>query len=256
MSVFVLIHGAWHGSWIWEDVCGELAGRGHTVVCPDLPAHGADSTPPSGVSLGDYVDTVAAAVRDLAEPAVLVGHSFGGAVISQAAEVLPERISHLVYLCAVLLRDGQSAFRHGLSRSSTSLLTPENLLPAEHQLGVSDKVIFEGFYAGCSSEQAGLAAARVRPEPLAPMRTPLSLGNGRTKAIPRTYIECSEDRIIPLADQRRMCRLAPPDRVLRMASGHSPFLTDVPQLVDHLLSVDRKSREGGRGNAKTTRQKP
>jgi hypothetical protein len=70
------------------------------------------------------------------------------------------------------------------------------------------------------------------------MQTPLSLGDGRARAIPRTYIECTEDRIIPLGDQRRMCRLAPPGRVMRMRAGHSPFMTDVPQLVEHLLSID------------------
>ncbi len=55
--------------------------------------------------------------------------------------------------------------------------------------------------------------------------------------IPRTYIECTDDRIVPLEDQRRMCRLSPVDRTTHLATGHSPFLQDPVGLVEQLLRV-------------------
>jgi pimeloyl-ACP methyl ester carboxylesterase len=236
----VLIHGAWHGGWVWDEVSAELVRLGHVAVSPDLPAHGLDRTPAGEVSLEGYAAAVAAVVRDLPEPVILVGHSFGGAVISQAAELVGDRIRHLVYLCAFLLRDGQSVSRHGLGPSSTSLLTTENLLPAEHTLMVSERVIYEGLYNGCSRKTAERAAARLRPEPLVPMQTPLALMNQRARAIPQSYIECTQDRIVPLQDQRRMCRLTPPGRLLQMATGHSPFFTETGQLVEHLITIGQE----------------
>ena len=100
MTTFVLVHGSWHGSWCWCRVVPELEALGHRVLALDLPGHGDDATPVARITLAAYAECVAAVVRGAAEPVVLVGHSFGGIVISQAAELIPERISRLVILNA------------------------------------------------------------------------------------------------------------------------------------------------------------
>jgi pimeloyl-ACP methyl ester carboxylesterase len=106
MSTFILIHGAWHGGWVWNNVASLLRAQGHIVHTPDLPGHGSDKTPAGEVTLQAYVDRVAAVVDSCPEPVVLAGHSMAGVVISQTAEQRPQRISSLVYVCAFLLRDG------------------------------------------------------------------------------------------------------------------------------------------------------
>jgi pimeloyl-ACP methyl ester carboxylesterase len=86
MARFVLVHGAWHGGWCWERIVPLLGAAGHEVLAPDLPGLGADRTPFAADVLAQWADFVAGLVRGAAEPAVLVGHSRGGLVISEAAE--------------------------------------------------------------------------------------------------------------------------------------------------------------------------
>src|SRR5579863_452574 len=105
MSRFVLIHGAWLGSWCWDDVARRLESLGHDVETPELPGHGGDPTPVSVITLQSYVDAVA---DEMEQDAVLVGHSMAGIVISTLAEQKPESISSLIYLAAYLLRPGES----------------------------------------------------------------------------------------------------------------------------------------------------
>jgi len=111
MSAFLLVHGAWHGGWCWHKVVARLEAMGHRAAAPDMPGHGDDQTPIAGVTLDHLVDRVCAAIDAAGEKVVLVGHSYGGAMISQAAERRASRIKSLVYLAAFLLGDGQSVTR-------------------------------------------------------------------------------------------------------------------------------------------------
>jgi len=92
MPRFVLIHGAWHGGWCWERVVPLLRAADHEVLASDLPGMGTDRTPFAADVLGQWADFVAALVHEAAEPAVLVGHSRGGLVISEGAERAPDQI--------------------------------------------------------------------------------------------------------------------------------------------------------------------
>ena len=107
MTNFLLIHGACHGGGCWERVTPLLEAAGHSVVAPDLPGHGANTTRVSELSLkryGEFVSELAASNG----PVVLVGHSMAGAVISRAAEAVPDQIERLVYLTAYLPQSGES----------------------------------------------------------------------------------------------------------------------------------------------------
>ena len=108
MSTFVLVHGAWHGSWCWKKVVPLLEEAGHEVVTLDLPGHGDDGTPVSEVTLVTYAERVCDVLDEQSELVVLVGHSMGGLVISEAAERRPEKIKLLVYLTGFLLANGKT----------------------------------------------------------------------------------------------------------------------------------------------------
>ena len=85
MSTYVLVHGAWHGAWCWHKIVARLEARGHTVVAPDMPGHGMDRTPIEQVTLEDIAARLTSIIDAQDEPVVLVGHSYGGTMISQAA---------------------------------------------------------------------------------------------------------------------------------------------------------------------------
>src|SRR5919205_4115238 len=115
MSTYVLVHGAWGGSYGWRKVRPLLQQAGHTVFTPSLTGQGerAHLASPS-VNLSTHVQDVANAIwyEDLSN-LILVGHSYGGMVVTGVAERLPERIRHLVYLDAFVPANGQSLYELG-----------------------------------------------------------------------------------------------------------------------------------------------
>ena len=100
----VLVHGAWHGAWCWEPAIAALAAAGVTALAVDLPGHG-DDPGPLGDLQGDAAH-VTGVLNALDGPAVLAGHAYGGAVITEAGS--HPAVAHLVYLSGLALDDGES----------------------------------------------------------------------------------------------------------------------------------------------------
>lgn len=109
MSTFVLVHGAWHGSWCWKRVRRALEDSGHDVFTPTLTGVGERSHLNSPeVNLETHIADVVNLIRwEELSDVVLCGHSYGGCVIGGAADRVPERIRALVYLDAFVLEDGE-----------------------------------------------------------------------------------------------------------------------------------------------------
>lgn len=110
MSTYVLVHGAWHGSWCWKRVRKALQAQGHEVFTPTLTGLGERSHLLSPrVNLETHIDDVVNLIRwEELSNVVLCGHSYGGAVISGVADRVPDRIGALIYLDAFLLDGGRS----------------------------------------------------------------------------------------------------------------------------------------------------
>jgi pimeloyl-ACP methyl ester carboxylesterase len=110
MATFVLVHGAWHGSWCWKRVRKALQSRGHDVFTPTLTGVGERShLLSSSVNLETHIDDVVNLIQwEELSDVVLCGHSYGGCVVSGVADRVSERIRALVYLDAFVLQNGQS----------------------------------------------------------------------------------------------------------------------------------------------------
>jgi pimeloyl-ACP methyl ester carboxylesterase len=110
VTTFVLVHGAWHGSWCWKRVRKALQSAGHDVFTPTLTGVADRSHLASpAVNLETHVADVANLIRwEELEDVVLCGHSYSGCVITGVADRVPERIRALVYLDAFVIEDGQS----------------------------------------------------------------------------------------------------------------------------------------------------
>jgi pimeloyl-ACP methyl ester carboxylesterase len=107
MSTFILVHGAWHGGWCYSRVRTALQQQGHSVFTPTLTGE-RNHLLSRSVKLSTHVEDIVNVLKwEEVEDAVLVGHSYGGLVISGVAERTPERIRHLVYLDAFLPNDGE-----------------------------------------------------------------------------------------------------------------------------------------------------
>ena len=236
MATFLLVHGAWHGAWCWDKVVPLIEERGHKVHAIDLPGHGNDKTPTASVSLDSYVERVRQVLDEEAEPMIVVGHSMGGIVITQAAEERPDRIRKLVYLCAFLPTNGQSLMNLGGAESMARI--PDTVVPsADRSLTVKTESLKEVFYHDCTDEDVTFARERLVPQAGAPFAAAVSTTEANFGRVPRLYIECLQDRVIPPPSQEQMYTALPCERVITMDTSHSPFFSAPNELAQHLLSL-------------------
>ena len=234
MSTFVLVHGAWHGSWCWQKLARILEASGHRVLTPDLPGRGPTEPGTSGLTLDDYADFLSFTLAAESEPVVLVGHSLGGAVITQAAEFCPSDIGLLVYLAAYVPGNGESVADWALS-------DVDSLLGKFMEVDWEDSVLrldragsMECLYQDCSDQDQAEAVQRLVEEPLAPVAQPLSLSGSGAAQLPAVYIECLRDRTVSPAMQSRMQGQRTFSQVQALDSGHSPFYSCPAELADLL----------------------
>jgi pimeloyl-ACP methyl ester carboxylesterase len=223
MTHIVLVHGAWHGAWCWYRTLPALAAAGFTPHAIDLPGHGLRNGDTQ--SLAAYAEAVAAKLRELPEQAVVVGHSMGGAVISAAAELEPDRISTLVYLCAFPLMPGDTLM--ALAADDTETILPPYMQPqADGRITVADEGIHPTFYADCTDEDVALAKLLLVPQSPEPFTADPNLSEARFGRVRRTYIICDQDRAIGPAKQRWLAGRARLAAEAAMAASHSPFFSD------------------------------
>lgn len=239
MSTFILIHGAWHGAWCWRKVSSRLEKLGHQVIAPDLPGLGEDDTPLERVSLKLWKDHVCRILDAQPEPVVLVGHSRAGIVISEVAEQRPHRIRALVYVTAFLVRDGESLF--DLAQQDLSSLVPANMVMSPDKLfsTMREESLRDAFYALSPPEDFALARRLLRPEPTAPMATPVRITEANFGRVPRIYLQCLRDQAIPPALQRQMYTATPCREVRSLDADHSPFFSAPDELTAQLHELSR-----------------
>jgi len=237
MSTYVLVHGSWHAAWCWHKIVLRLERAGHRAIAVDLPGHGRDRRPLAGITLDDYVRCVTDILDREREPAILVGHSRGGIVISQATEARPDRVRCLVYLAAFLVPDGGTALELALS-DRESLVLPG--LAFDRTAGwdmLAEHAYREALYADCTDNDIALARLLLTPEPSAPAATPLRLSAAGYGRVPRTYIELTQDRAVSPALQRRMAEQLPCREVRHMHTSHSAYFSAPDELTGHLLEI-------------------
>jgi pimeloyl-ACP methyl ester carboxylesterase len=236
MAVFILVHGGAHGGWCWNKLVPELESRGHRAIAPDLPGMGDDRTPLAQVTLSSWGEFVARIARNAGEPVLLVGHSRGGPVIGEAAERAPEAMLGLIYITAVLIPAGMTTMR--AFEGETSNLMEKVTMTADGLAFVFDRGVAKRcFYNRAAPGDAEAAVGRLCPEPIAPNQEPMSVTSERWGRVPRAFIECTDDKALPLAFQRRLYEALPCDPVVTLDSDHSPFLCMPSELADHLAAI-------------------
>ncbi|MGB3444633.1 MAG: alpha/beta hydrolase [Actinophytocola sp.] len=212
MTCVVLVHGQWHDPRHFDLIADPLRASGVVVSAPELHRG----------SLAADTAAVQAVVDDLPEPPIVLGHSYGGSVITGLTGA-----AHLVYLAAFVPDAGESAA--GLGRS-THLIGPV-IVPLENGFTQLDPAMAaEAMYAGCAPDRAAWAVGLLRPQ---------GPGCGRGvperqawRNTPSTFVVCSKDRAVSPRLQRAMARRC--GRTVVWDTGHAPFVTS-PEVVVDLL---------------------
>lgn len=237
MSTYVLVHGAYHGGWCFEKIVPLLEAAGHTAVAVDLPGHGDNPRPIAEVTLDAYVGHVCDVVSAQPEPVILVGHSLGGMTITQVAEHMPDRIAWVVYLTAMMPKNGQNrsdlAAFEGPEKMAAKRIISEDGLSST----MPDEIIPPTFYGKCSAEDVSRAMDRLVPQATEPFLRQAETTPERFGEVTRAYIECTLDNAIPIAMQRAMIAAQPCDRVFTIDTDHSPFFSAPDELARDLLEL-------------------
>lgn len=215
-----------------------LEAAGHTAEAADLPGSGDDQTPLEDVTLAAYADSVCAMLGQRPEPAVLVGYSMGGVVITQAADRCTDRVAHLVFVCAFMPSNGQSLLDMTQLPEADDQIQENLTVEGDPPVAVlSEEATARVIYNDCTSEQAAWAAAKRRPQAVAPYTTPVEIDDAKLASIPRSYVLTERDQALSPALQRRMIREHPCEHVFELAADHAPYLSATDELVTALLAV-------------------
>jgi pimeloyl-ACP methyl ester carboxylesterase len=236
MTTFVLVHGAWGGAWIWRRVIGPLRAAGHEVHAVTLTGDGERAhLRRRDISLQTHLDDVTGLIEaEELKKIVLVGHSYGGMVITGVADALLARgavaVKHLVYVDAMVPLPGEGwgqshppeivAARQALAAAHDNALPP----PDPRDFGI------EG------TDRDWLLRRQV-PHPFGMYRVPLQFDGVRWAALPRLFIDCNRPAYPTIDAMRQRVREQLGWRVVEIATGHCPMVSAPEALVQHLLSV-------------------
>jgi pimeloyl-ACP methyl ester carboxylesterase len=232
-STFVLVHGAWHGGWCWKRVADSLRAAGHQVFCPTLTGLGERAHLLSReVNLTTHIqDVVGLLEAEELNAVVLVGHSYGGIVITGVAARAKVRLRQLVYLDSALVEDGaawssvappaMAEERRRIAQESSGGLSLPN--PKPEVFGVLDP-----------ADQAWVAR-RLTPHPFASYDQKMNWGGPIGNGLPKLYIDCTDPPSASLAEMKKRYRGKAEWPMEEIKTGHDAMISAPEETTKILL---------------------
>ncbi|TAL01567.1 MAG: alpha/beta hydrolase [Rhodospirillaceae bacterium] len=236
MATYVLVHGGSHGGWCWQSLSRLLRAAGHDVYTPTLTGLGerAHLLRPD-INLDTHIaDVVGVLHFEGITNAILVGHSYGGTVITGVADRALSRVGHLVFLDASHPHDGDSMVS----------MTPEIMNAARSDLRVIDGVELVRWpgpehgrsYGVTDPHDVAWMQDKLTPQPWKTFEQPLRLANeAALRKIPFTNINCTPT--LKVRPPESLQRALAGDRVWEIDTGHDLMITEPEKVAELLLRV-------------------
>lgn len=231
---FVLVHGAWHGAWCWRHVLPALRAAGHETHAVTLTGVGERAhLLRRDITLRTHVSDVVNLVRsEELSDVVIVGHSYGGLVITGAADTLLAEgapLRHLVYADAVVPHAGECWATHHSAelvsaRLAAAAADPSGALPPP------DAALF-----GLHGHEAAWVNRRQTPHPFGMYREPIHVDDRRLAQVPRTFIDCTDPAWPSIAPMRTRVRSEPGWRIVEIPTGHDVMVSAPEALAMALI---------------------
>ncbi len=235
----VFVHGAWHGAWCWAPLQAELDQRGIASLAVDLPGHGASTLPLGGIHddaghVATVLDRLNLDDRPNSERGVvLVGHSYGGAVITQAAAGRDD-VAHLVYLAAFALDAGESVTGSLRSLEQHEVALSQAITVHDDGTCTLDPLTAPAaLYNSCSPEVAAAAVLRLGAQPMATLTE--AIESSARDHIASTYLRCLADHAVHPDHQAVFAQRCTTH--IDLDTDHSPFASATDQVADVLVEL-------------------
>lgn len=231
MTTFVLVHGAWHGAWCWRRVARLLTARGHEVFAPTLTGvcESSHRIHPD-IDLDTHIADVANLIKwGELENVVLVGHSYGGLVISGVAEKAEKAISSLVMLDAFYPENGQSLI-------DMAAPVTRDAVQAAADKGVTSIPPRPAALFHVNEKDAAWVDRQCTPQPIKTMMQKLALTGARERIAKRSYIRASSYPNEPF-DAAKAKAQKNGWRVYDVPCGHDVMIDKPERLAEILLEV-------------------
>lgn len=231
---FLLIHGAWHGGWVWNEISEILNYQGYSVSTPTLTGLGEKKhLLSSKITIDTFIeDVVNHIIFENLNNIILVGHSFAGSVISGVADKLKDRIQKLIYFDAVILKDGQKPFD----------IAPKELVKQRIELakrfgnGISIPAPSADAFGVFDVKKSLLLEEKLTPHPLSTYQSKLTIKNEIGNGIPLFYIFCNDPVYKSLESSREVVRkLKWP--IFELNAGHDAMLTHPKETLNLLMKI-------------------
>jgi pimeloyl-ACP methyl ester carboxylesterase len=223
---FLLVHGAWHGSWCWREFQNVLTARGWTSHTVDLPSVVAEGSAGKLPGLLDDARVIREKIDSLQGPLIVVGHSYGGAPVTQATPGAAN-VAHIVYVSAFVLDKGESLMTC-FGGEQPDLSTVEGTIPVRENP-------LETLYNDVPQDKREAALPQLRPQTALSFAEPVSETGWRT--VPTTYVLCDNDQSLPASYQEPFA--ARTGTTHHLPSGHTPLLSMPDRLADILEEAAR-----------------
>lgn len=225
----VLVPGMWHGAWCWEAVQQALASRGVESVAVELPRKAIEGGRDDFVGHCEYLQRV---LRDIGGSVVLVGHSYGGAVLSEAGRA--ENVIGHIYVSAFNLEPGESVA--SLADAQAGAANDDAIDLVGGYLAVDHETAISAFYHDVPYELAETSFAKLVPEEASTRNTPAT--DAAWRDVPSHFVICMRDRAITLGLQRILAQRL--DSSSEIETGHMPMLVKPAELADRLIDASKQ----------------
>lgn len=226
MATFVLVHGAWGGSFMYGTLARELRAAGHEVFTPSLTGLGERAhLAHGGITLTDHINDVLGLIDfEGLNDFILVGHSYGGMVISGVAALRGSRIRSIVYIDAFLPQDGEALWDIADDAARKAYIDGQRETP------------------GLSQPFFPVGDRRVTGHPLLTLLQPVKLGGEEGQIGRRTYLYATQGAPTIFTKFRDRIATDPAWTVHELATSHMVWNDDLPGVVRILL--DEAARLG------------
>lgn len=232
---YVLVHGAYQGAWCWKSVARGLRALGHDVYAPTWTGLGERShLLAAQPSLETFIQDVAQVLtyEDLTD-VILVGHSFAGSVVSALADRMRDRLRHLVYLDALLLRSGESS-----AERSPERIAGYRQRALEFSGGLTIPPVAARHFGISDPERAAWLQGKLTPTPLQPYYDKLYLEHSLGNGLPATYIACTNPYFPNTVKSREIARENVSWSYLEIPTGHNAMTLLPEALIPMLAAID------------------